>query len=134
MNDKQPYNSLSAPSGIAQLRKASDHRITQVATENTTSNTTEPMNLDDFLVPTSMASPAGLSPSPSGEKMANSKKTVASAIAIRKANNIEQDLLLSRTAPIVAPTRRRDPEFGYVQRHVRKTSIDERRVSGVLAY
>jgi GATA-binding protein len=113
------------------LRKASDQQLPQVATESLTA---EPMNLDDFLVPTSMASPAGLSPSPSGEKMANSRTAVAAAIPIRRASNLEQDLKLARTAPVAAPMRKRETEFGYVQRHVRKTSIDERRVSGVLTY
>jgi len=81
------------------------------------------MNLDDFLVPSSIASPAGLSPSPSGEKMLGS-----SAIPIRKTFNAEQDALIARTAPIGAPIML-GTDFGYVQRHVRKTSIDERRVS-----
>jgi GATA-binding protein len=85
------------------------------------------MNLDDFLVPNSIASPAGLSPSPSGEKMMNS----SAAIPIRKqVYNNEQAPHLSRTAPVPAPIRR-DPEFGYVQRHVRKTSIDERKVGAL---
>ena len=32
------------------MRKASDNRIPQLATETTTSNSAEPMNLDDFLI------------------------------------------------------------------------------------
>jgi GATA-binding protein len=87
------------------------------------------MNLDDFLVPHSIASPAALSPSPSGEKMMNS----STAIPIRKQilTSDPSSSHLSRTAPIVAPIRR-EAEFGYVQRHVRKTSIDERRVSHII--
>jgi len=81
------------------------------------------MNLDDFLHPSSIASPVGLSPSPSGEKMLHS----STAIPIRKVFNLDQPDHLSRTAPLSAPLRS-EAEFGYVQRHVRKTSIDERRV------
>jgi GATA-binding protein len=90
------------------------------------------MNLDDFLVPTSIASPIGLSPSPSGEKMQGSATAGSTAIPIRKASSsMESDLHLSRTAPVVVPNAGKSMDFGYVQRHVRKTSIDERRVSGV---
>jgi GATA-binding protein len=87
------------------------------------------MNLDEFLVPNLIASPAALSPSPSGEKMMNS----STAIPIRKQilTPDSSSSHLSRTAPIAAPIRR-ETEFGYVQRHVRKTSIDERRVSHIV--
>jgi GATA-binding protein, other eukaryote len=85
------------------------------------------MILDDFLHPSSIASPVGLSPSPSEEKMLHS----STAIPIRKVFNLDHPDLLSRTAPLSAPIRG-DVEFGYVQRHVRKTSIDERRVRPLL--
>ena len=93
----------------------------------------DPMSIDDFILPTSIASPAGLSPSPSGEKMVSSSKAVASAIPIRKQNHVsEADLHFSRaSAPAMPPQIRYDQEFGYVQRRVRKTSIDERKVSAV---
>ena len=52
----------------------------------------------------------------------------STAIPIRKVFNLDQPGHLSRTAPLSAPLRS-EAEFGYVQRHVRKTSIDERRVS-----
>jgi len=114
----------SAPSGIAQLRKASDHQGLSFAADSPSAVAGDPMNLDDFLVPNSIASPAALSPSPSVEKMNNS----SAAIPIRKQPfNPDQASHLSRTAPIGAPVRR-ESEFGYEQRHVRKTSIDERRV------
>jgi len=127
-NNSQPEKTTfvaptSAPSGIAQLRKASDQRVaTQPVSEPSPQPADDPMNLDDFLVPTSIASPAGLSPSPSGEKMMGS-----TAIPIRKSFGIEQDSHLCRTAPQSAPIRGPN-DFGYVQRHARKTSIDERRV------
>lgn len=114
----------AAPSGIAQLRRSIDH---QGQTHQADS-----MNLDDFILPSSVGSPAGLSPSPSNERTGPSNAT-APAIPIRKPNH-PQELslhlqLAHASAPSVPPTITRENEFGYIQRHVRKTSIDERRVS-----
>ena len=126
-------NNLSpAPSGIAQLRKASDHQVHTLASQQppTIVANNDTMNLDDFILPTSIGTPAGLSPSPSGEKMANSAVGAATAIPIRKHGNPnDQELHISRASmPVHQNAARGDSEFGYVQRHVRKTSIDERRV------
>ncbi|KAL9074168.1 MAG: hypothetical protein Q9157_004482 [Trypethelium eluteriae] len=110
----------TAPSGIAQLRKSADQNA---------GSQPEPMNLDDFIFPSNIASPAGLSPSPAHESLPN-PITTASAIPIKKQREIrDQDLQLSRaSAPSMPPTDNRGKnEFGYVQKHVRKTSIDERR-------
>jgi GATA-binding protein len=105
------------PSGIAQLRKASDHHF---ATDSPSPQGGDPMNLDDFLVSTSIASP-----SPSDDNMMNT-----TAIPIpNKSFAAEQAALLSRTAPINHHAIRREGDFGYVNRHLRKTSIDDRRVS-----
>ncbi|KAF2873269.1 hypothetical protein BDV95DRAFT_593618 [Massariosphaeria phaeospora] len=92
------------------------------------------MNLDDFILPSSVGSPAGLPASPSNESRAASHAT-APAIPIRKANQShDQDLSLAHaSAPSFPPHVPRENEFGYVQRHVRKTSIDERRVSALSA-
>ncbi|KIW09168.1 hypothetical protein, variant 1 [Verruconis gallopava] len=131
----QPRAAVStAPSGIAQLRKASDNQ------ENNDNNTLAPpapsiagahdaMNLDDFILPTSIGTPAGLSPSPSGEKMASSAVGGGVGIPIRKHSNVnDQELHISRASmPVSQHISGRENEFGYVQRHVRKTSIDERR-------
>ena len=82
------------------------------------------MNIDDFIFPTSIASPAGMSPSSSPP----SSNVNASAIPIKvkkdSKHQIHPDL------PPSAPTqdRIRDREFDYVQRRVRKTSIDETKV------
>ena len=132
---RMPANSSAlkaGPSGIARLRKSSDGAATQhTATPTIVTSNNDPMNLDDFILPTSIASPAGLSPLPSGEKTTTSGGTVASAIPIRKQSNLgDEDLHISRaSAPTIPPAIRKEGEFGYVQRHVRKTSIDERRVS-----
>lgn len=86
------------------------------------------MNLDDFIFSSSVASPAGLSPSPSNERSASSNAT-APAIPIRKTGQMnDQTFHFTRaSAPSVPPTITRENEFGYIQRHMRKTSIDERR-------
>ncbi|KAJ4369088.1 Sodium- and chloride-dependent GABA transporter 1 [Neocucurbitaria cava] len=113
----------SAPSGIAQqLRKSADQQA-QVAQPSPDS-----MNLDDFIFPSSVGSPAGLSPEPSNEGQAPFNAT-APAIPIRKPNQVnDHHFSLARaSAPSVPPAVNREDEFGYVHRHVRKTSIDERR-------
>ena len=129
----QNTNTLSvAPSGIAQLRKASDNQLHTLNSQPPALvQNNDTMNLDDFILPTSIGTPAGLSPSPSGEKMANSA-TGPTAIPIRRhANPNDQELHISRASmPVHHNNARNEAEFGYVQRHVRKTSIDERRVSG----
>lgn len=116
----------SAPSGIAQLRQSVDQQTHALTAPS------DAMNLDDFIFPSSVGSPAGLPPSPSNEMRAPTNAT-APAIPIRKANQShDQHLSVARaSAPSVPPIITREHEFGYVQRHVRKTSIDERRVSSL---
>lgn len=118
----------NAPSGIAQLRQSSEQAAK--------ANQEDRMNLDEFIVPSSIGSPAGLSPAPSSiaenEPMSTATAT-ASAIPIKQQQRLQGDeLSLARaSAPSVPPleANRANREFGYVQKHVRKTSIDERRVS-----
>lgn len=115
--------SRNAPSGIAQLRKSSEQANAQ--------HDDGQMNLDDFLVPSSIASPAGISPAPSSGVTDGTSPASAgrSAIPIKAQQRAAMDdLHISRAS---APSRdydRSTQEFGYVPRHVRKTSIDERRV------
>lgn len=122
----------TAPSGIAQLRQSADQQQQQMQAAQAQAAQSDAMNLDDFILPSSVGSPAGLPPSPSNEMRAPTNAT-APAIPIRKANQShDQNLALARaSAPSVPPTIKRENEFGYVQRHVRKTSIDERRVSAL---
>lgn len=93
------------------------------------------MNLDDFIVPSSMGTPAGISPTPSTATADYEAVAVtAGGIPINRRQQQIQDeeLNISRaSAPTVGPfdQGRTMDEFGYVPRHVRKTSIDERRVS-----
>ncbi|KAF2458385.1 hypothetical protein BDY21DRAFT_414720 [Lineolata rhizophorae] len=112
----------SAPSGIAQLRKSVDQQANQQA-----SNQSDPMNLDDFIVPSSVGSPAGLSPSPSAAHGASN--ATAPAIPIRKPGQHDDSgfHLAHASAPPVPPATRRGNEFGYIPKHVRKTSVDDRR-------
>lgn len=105
----------SVPSGIAKLRESVD-----------LSNTPDPdaMNIDDFIFPNSIASPAGISPSsPPPPSNIN-----ASAIPIKTKKDLQHQL--HPDFPPSAPTQDRigDREFDYVQRRVRKTSIDETKV------
>jgi GATA-binding protein, other eukaryote len=97
------------------------------------------MNLDDFLVPSSIGTPSGISPSPSSNldldhhhSATHTTTNTASAIPIKQQQRLQaEELALSRaSAPSVPPyeQNRNQAEFGYVQRHVRKTSIDDRRV------
>lgn len=94
------------------------------------------MTLDDFIVPSSIGTPAGVSPAPvslSEESLASTASTV-SAIHIKQLQRDEaEELRVSRaSAPSVSTLEenRSNEEFGYVQkqRHLRKTSIDERKV------
>ncbi|KAI9837903.1 MAG: hypothetical protein M1837_002668 [Sclerophora amabilis] len=111
----------SAPSGIAQLRNSSDLTAPHL----------DPMNLDDFISSSSIATPAGMTPSPPPrDQTTPSTNAVASAIPIkaRKEARAQHDANLPpASAPIPPPNRLKGGEFAYVQRHVRKTSIDEGR-------
>ena len=82
------------------------------------------MNIDDFIFPTSIASPAGISPS-SPPPTSNIN---ALAIPIKTKKDVQHQP--HPEFPPSAPTqdRIRDREFDYVQRRVRKTSIDETKV------
>ncbi|KZF20877.1 hypothetical protein L228DRAFT_240606 [Xylona heveae TC161] len=126
-----PSSTRSAPpppSGIAQqLRKSADQTAEQAANELDT------MNIDDFILPSSVGSPAGLTPSPPPE-LASSSNAIASAIPIkaRKESQEQQAAAAAQLPPASAPVpphhfHKNEGEFGYVQRSVRKTSIDERR-------
>lgn len=115
------------PSGIAQqLRQASIAKSKQEHDDH--------MNLDDFIVPTSVGTPAGISPAPSGLDIdLSSMAGPASTLPInRRQQQIQaEELSLARaSAPSQSALQQKvSGEFDYVPRHVRKTSIDERRVS-----
>nr|POE59100.1 nitrogen regulatory protein area [Quercus suber] len=115
----------NTPSGIAQLRRSSE-KVGKSDSQD------EQMDLDDFLVPSSIATPGDDSPVSNLPELAPSSISTVSAIPIKQQHRLQaEDLSLARaSAPNInaLDSARPNQEFGYVQRHVRKTSIDERRV------
>ncbi|CZT12344.1 probable nitrogen regulatory protein areA [Rhynchosporium graminicola] len=114
----------SRPSGIAQLRKCSDQTLDQQQ---------DLMNLDDFIFEENMSTPAGFGMSPSPEmyrkepeKTNDRSNVVASAIPIKMRKESAQ-FAIPQSVPVPHHNPGHSEEFNYVQRHVRKTSIDERR-------
>ncbi|KAL9602030.1 MAG: hypothetical protein Q9219_002139 [cf. Caloplaca sp. 3 TL-2023] len=109
----------SAPSGIARLRQSQDL---------TNSPPPDPMNLDDFIVPSPVPSPIAntTSPSPS-EPPAAPSNALAAAIPIKSRKESDQPAHPNFAPSAPAHDRSRGREFEYIQRRVRKTSIDETR-------
>jgi GATA-binding protein len=92
------------------------------------------MNLDDFIFSDNISTPAGLGMSPSPElskkESEKSSNAVVSAIPIKMRKEAPQFAVpVPQSVPVPHHNPRSNQEFDYVQRHVRKTSIDERRVS-----
>ena len=118
-----PPAPVRTPSGIAQLRQSVDASAGQ---------TNDPMNLDDFIVPSSVASPAGILTPASTETMPSIGTTHECAMPSKskpKPNvHIPQSLPASSVPKSSIPPHR-SSEFDYVPKRVRKTSIDERRSS-----
>jgi GATA-binding protein len=125
----------SAPSGIAQLRKSSDRAPTNATNAVNAAQADHPdaMNLDDFIFSDNISTPAGLGMSPSPElskkEAEKSANAVASAIPIKVRKESSTQFAVPQSVPVPHHNPRSTEEFNYVQRHVRKTSIDERRVS-----
>lgn len=119
----------SGPSGIAQLRKSSD----QTPTNAQQTEHPDAMNLDDFIFADNISTPAGIGISPSPElskkEPEKSSNAVASAIPIKMRKESTAQFAVPQSVPVPHHNPRSNEEFNYVQRHVRKTSIDERRVS-----
>jgi len=115
-SSRVPDPAANAPSGIAQLRKSSEHAPLQ----------SDPMNLDDFINNDNVGTPAGLALTPTPETMRQAEKsahTMAGAIPIKSRKEPAQHLI-PQSVPVAAHQRVQD-EFGYLPRHTRKTSIDE---------
>ncbi|KAH7037559.1 uncharacterized protein B0I36DRAFT_67794 [Microdochium trichocladiopsis] len=121
-----PQGTANGPSGIAQLRKTSDQNLAQ---QN------DPMNLDDFIFPENVSSPTGLETSPlateghqpgdDGHEY-NTMGAGPGAISIKSRKAPSAQAFVPQSVPVAHHQRRQD-EFGYVTRHHRKTSIDDRR-------
>ncbi|TEY84239.1 hypothetical protein BOTCAL_0018g00160 [Botryotinia calthae] len=118
----QQNQSLTGPSGIAQLRKSTDQN---------TVDTSDAMNLDDYILSDSISTPTGIVTSPSPEltkkEIDRSSNSIASAIPIKMRKESTQQFSVPQSVPVPHHAPRSNEEFNYVQRHVRKTSIDERR-------
>ncbi|KAI9809284.1 MAG: hypothetical protein M1825_002575 [Sarcosagium campestre] len=119
----QKESGRGAPSGIAQLRNSIDEDPAPHM---------DAMNLDEFIFPSSIASPTrNLVSPPAGDQSVTSSHAVASAIPIKAKRDVRPEVhpdLPPASAPVPPPTAvQGGGEFSYVQRRVRKTSIDERR-------
>nr|CAA07052.1 nitrogen response regulator [Metarhizium anisopliae] len=110
--------SHNAPSGIAQLRKTSEINAAAGA---------DAMNLDDFIYSENVATPSGLmSPPPAPRRDdASPGATPASGIPIKSRKGSSSNHFVPQSVPQYQRTG--NNEFNYIQRHHRKTSIDERR-------
>lgn len=114
-------SSANNPSGIAQLRKTSEHAPPQ----------SDPMNLDDFIHNDNVGTPAGLALTPTPETMRQaeerSAQTTATAIPIKNRKEASSSPTSQHLAPQSVPVaaQRAQDEFGSLPRHPRKTSIDE---------
>ena len=120
------------PSGIAQLRKTSDQSQTPTHGQDQHQEHSDAMNIDDFIFTDNISTPLGLGMSPSPElskkEAEKSSNAVASAIPIKMRKESAQ-FAVPQSVPNPHHGPRSSEEFNYVQRHVRKTSIDERSVS-----
>lgn len=104
------------------------------------------MNLDDYIVSEDAATRAAAGPGPdspsqpemkaaaSEEKLGHS---VSSAIPIKSRKESAQKAhgahFVPQSVPVPAHHQNAQDEFGYVNRHHRKTSIDDRRVSIIIS-
>ncbi|KAH8880170.1 GATA zinc finger protein [Thozetella sp. PMI_491] len=116
---RRPDAPRNMPSGIAQQLRKTTESCAQ----------SEPMNLDDFIVAEHVATPVGNISTPSPEQLKKPEKpahSVAGAIPIKSRKEPSQGFV-PQSVPAAVHHQRVPDEFGYVTRHVRKTSIDERR-------
>ena len=114
-----PGAGANAPSGIAQLRKTSAQNLAAQS---------DPMSLDDFILPDGIATSPGLAATPEGSRPEDAPApTATSAIPIKTRTSPPVPQFNPQSVPVAAHQQRRHNEFGYVTRHHRKTSIDESR-------
>ncbi|KAJ6786995.1 hypothetical protein PWT90_04128 [Aphanocladium album] len=119
----------TGPSGIAQLRKSSQANAAAAAAPHNP----DQMSIDDFIFPEQTGSPSSFTPT----QMSAAVSAAVSAAGTSQPTSIpiqqqpRTDSLGSAFVPQSVPDaphlqHRDNSEFNYVQRHVRKTSIDER--------
>ncbi|OQE17912.1 hypothetical protein PENSTE_c019G00665 [Penicillium steckii] len=120
-------NDSPAPSGIAQLRLSDQEH--QMEMDDSTS---DPMNLDDFIVP--FDSPVDYSSQPTVDRHFTATPTASIPIKSRKDHPQQMvDSAAAASFPHPPQDQRKNSEFGYVPRRVRKTSVDERQFFAGLA-
>lgn len=88
------------------------------------------MNIDDFIVPNVAASPAGIPTPSSTDNVIFNTTTQTHAIPVKSTS--KPTVKVPQIPPAASVPRSSIPpnrasEFGYVQKRVRKTSIDERK-------
>jgi len=114
-----------APSGIAQ-------QLQNSVDQGTLDSQSDGLDLDDFIVPSSVASLAGLAAEAPTENLNNHSHAQTAGIPIATKNKPRQRPsvpLPAASMPKTIQNKGRTGEFDYVQRRVRKMSIDERSVS-----
>lgn len=139
-NFQQQQQRIGGISAAAAARSAAESKSSS-AISSANPSESDCMFMDDltFTSPSSMVgSPSGLSScgiahSPSSENLNTSLHATASAIPIKKTSREKELMLGSHLPPASAPQPQFEGgpggEFDYVQRRIRKTSVDERRVS-----
>lgn len=87
------------------------------------------MNLEEFIHPTSIGSPAAATSNPSeqGQPMATDSSS-HTGMTGGNATALQQQSARTSIARTSGASTSTTPDFGYVQRHVRKTSMDDRKV------
>lgn len=126
-------NSITSPtpSGMAQLH-LSDPVLTSPAYPDSSplDATSDPMNLDDFIVP--LDSPADSALHPPTDRNFTATPTASIPIKARRDHPmVDSTVAASYSNP--PQDQRKNSEFGYVPRRVRKTSVDERQFFAGLA-
>ncbi|KAI9163414.1 Nitrogen regulatory protein areA [Paramyrothecium foliicola] len=104
----------NAPSGIAQLRKTSEQNL----------NNVDAMNIDDFIFSDNVATPVGIA-SPQALPKNIADKSMNGAIPI-KSRKESTNMFVPQSVPVPPQHQASRNEFNYINRHHRKTSIDER--------
>ncbi|KAJ5724248.1 Nitrogen regulatory protein nrfA [Penicillium malachiteum] len=117
------------PSGIAQLH-LSDQASTTNSNHMKLDDTPDAMNLDDFIVP--FDSPVDYSSHPAADRQFTATPTASIPIKSRKDQPM-LDTAAAASFPHPPQDQRKNSEFGYVARRVRKTSVDERQFFAGLA-
>lgn len=128
----QKETSSPTPSGIAQLSLSDQQPATMTSTSSTMNPDATPdlMTLDEFIVP--FDSPADFGARPTADRHSTATPTASIPIKARKDHPMTESPAAA-SFPHPPQNQRRDSEFGYVPRRVRKTSVDERQFFNGLA-